>query len=244
MLFGIELTKEEFLKTFKNKKIFYHQNKKNKEEMVSINKDSILINADFKNFILIDKLTDIDIHTPKNITNDGLLYLKEIDTFKSVSLSGPNVSDDTLKILEKSTGLRALSVSSNKITGSGLKYIANKKNIYIINFGASPITDEGIKNISELENLEDLALYRTNITDEGLKHLVNLKKMKRLQIDETKITDTSVPYIIQMMGNKQDKYDTYLIIYKTKISRNGVKELLKAGIKVNCDYKDLSSEIP
>jgi|GEM_PF-2952923 Leucine-rich repeat (LRR) protein len=106
------------------------------------------------------------------------------------------------------------------------------------------ITDEGIKNISGLINLEYLTLYRTKVTDEGIKHLVNLKKLKKLELDETNITDKSVPYIIEMMGNKQDKYDTYLIIYETKISRKGVKKLLEAGIQVNCDYKDLSSEIP
>lgn len=242
MLIGGELTKEEFIKTLKDKKIFYHQNKKTKEEMISINKESVLTNDDIKNFILFDKLTSISIHTPKNITNEGLYHLSEINTFKSVTLSGPNISDETLKFLEKSTELKALSVSSNKITGSGLKYIADKKNIYIINFGASPITDDGLKNINKLENLEDLDLYRVKISDEGLKNLVNLKKMRRLVLDETRITDKSVPYILEMLGNSSQEASVH--IYKTKISRNGVKQLLKSGIKVNCDYKDLSSEIP
>ncbi len=244
ILIGSDLTKEEFIKTFKARKIFYHQNKKNNEEKVSIDVDSILSNEELKNFVLFDKLTYFSIHTPKNITNKGLVYLCEIKTFKTVKLSGGNISDETLQILEKSSELKAFSISGNQINGSGLKYIADKKNIYLLDLGTCSITDEGIKNISGLINLEYLALYRTKVTDEGIKHLVNLKKLKKLELDETNITDKSVPYIIEMMGNKQDKYDTYLIIYRTKISRNGVKKLLDAGIKVNCDYKDLSSEIP
>lgn len=238
-----ELTKEELIEKFINKKITYHQNKKTKEERIFIERNSILTNDDLKNFKVFEKLTSIHIDAPKNITNEGLYHLSEINTFKSVTLSGPNISDETLKFLEKSIELEALSVSSNKITGFGLKYIADKKKVDTLNFGASPITDDGLKNISRLENLEDVDLYRTKISDEGLKNLVNLKKMRRLVLDETKITDKSVPIIIEMMGNR-DKYDTYIHIYKTKISRNGVKELLKAGVKVNCDYKDLSSEIP
>ena len=243
ILFAGELTKEDFIKTLKDKKVFYHQNKKTKEEMITIKKESVLTNDDLKNFLLFDKITSISIHTPKNIINEGIFHLNDIVTFKIVKLSGSNISDETLKFLEKSDALEALFISSASINGSGLKYIADKKNVDTLNFGASPINDDGIKNISGLENLEDLNLYRTKISDAGMKYLVNLKKMRRLQLDETKITDKSVPYIVEMMGN-QDKYDTYVIIYKTKISRNGIKELLKAGIKVNCDYKDLSSEIP
>jgi|GEM_PF-2389029 hypothetical protein len=127
ILIGSDLTKEEFIKTFKAKKIFYRQNKKNQEESISIKKESIITNSDFKYFVLFNKLTYLSIHTPKNITNKGLVSLCEIKTFKTVKLSGENISDETLQILEKSPELKAFSVSDAQIKGSGLKYIADKK---------------------------------------------------------------------------------------------------------------------
>ena len=127
ILIGSDLTKEEFIETFKAKKIFYRQNKKNKEESISIKKESIITNSDFKYFVLFDNLTYFSIHTPENITNEGLLSLCEIKTFKTVKLSGGNISDETLQILEKSPGLKAFSISGTQINGSGLKYIADKK---------------------------------------------------------------------------------------------------------------------
>jgi len=243
-LIGNDLKKEEFIKDFKSKKIFYRQNKKNKEEMISIEANSVLKNDDFKNFHLFDRLTYFAIYTPKNITNEGLFHLNNINTFKIVKLCGPNITDDSLKLLEKSENLESLDLCSCSIDGSGLKYIADKIKVDTLNFDSVPITDDGIKHVKDLVNITNIVLNKTKITDNGLSYLVNLKKLRRLSLYGTNITDKSIPYIIDMMGNKQNQYDTYLIIYKTKISRNGVKKLLDAGIKVNCDYKDLSSEIP
>ena len=45
------------------------------------------------------------------------------------------------------------------------------------------------------------------------------------------------------MVGQQTLSPLFIEIYKTKISRSGVKELQAAGIDVNCDYEDLSSDL-
>ncbi len=260
-----DMSKDEVIKFLKDKKVSYYQNKKTKKETITILKNAIVTDDDLKYFKYFENLSDLSIES-NQITDLGIENIKSIYTIERLSLSGVKLTNKSLNYIKKLTNIESLIIGDkqftdvclenisglNKITrillldtsinGSGLKYFSDKKNLKIINLSGSPILDDGLKNISGLTNITDLDLSKTKITDEGIKYLVNMNKMERLLLSGINVTDKCVPYL-KSIAIEQKTTDLFIEIYNTKISRNGVKELLSAGALVNCDYKDLSSDI-
>jgi hypothetical protein len=103
-------------------------------------------------------------------------------------LSGSEVTDDGLVHLKDISGLIGLNLRGTKITDEGLRHLSGIKTLVRLHLEKTGITDAGLAHLSGLENLEYLNLYGTKVTDAGLDHLKGLTKLKKLYLWQTEVT--------------------------------------------------------
>ena len=128
-------------------------------------------------------------------TDADLEQLRDMPELETLSLSGSeNITDTGLVHLKDLTNLQNLGLEETQITDTGLVHLKGLTNLQYLNLEGTKITGAGLAHLKDLTNLQYLSLEGCdNITDAGLVHLKNLTNLKGLSLAGCEnITDTGV----------------------------------------------------
>lgn len=103
-------------------------------------------------------------------------------------LSGKDLTDDGLAAVKEIENLIWLNLANTQITDEGLKHLSDIKSLTRLHLEKTQIGDAGLAHLKGLENLEYLNLYGTQVSDAGLEHLKALPSLKKLYLWQSKVT--------------------------------------------------------
>ena len=107
-------------------------------------------------------------------------------------LSGKDLTDDGLGAVKEIENLIWLNLANTKVTDAGLKHISGIKSLTRLHLEKTQIGDAGLEHLKGLEKLEYLNLYGTQVSDAGLEHLKALPNLKKLYLWQSKVTKEAV----------------------------------------------------
>ena len=103
-------------------------------------------------------------------------------------LSGKELTDEGLVHLKDVENLVWLNLANTKISDEGLKHLASIKSLKRLHLEKTQIGDAGLAHLKDLAELEYLNLYGTQVSDAGLEHLKSLAKLQKLYLWQSKAT--------------------------------------------------------
>jgi len=191
-----------------------------------------------------EKEKRLEIDNNAIIRNEELSKLIALKDLEYLFIEKKTINDEGVKFIGYLKKLKCLGLRKTQLTDRGMEYIGQLENLEELNISDTQVTDEGLKHLRNLKKLEELVLDNTNITGEGFQYineLPNLRvlvvspklkgenlrylgkmKLELLNIAENAIDDRAIPYLTKLKTLER------LIIFDTKISKEGVKQLEKA----------------
>ncbi len=156
----------------------------------------------------LDKLEVLDIAGCWEVTDAGLVHLKEFPHLKQLSLPhtisdaglihienlteleklttdhwrGPPITDAGLAHLKKLRRLKHLILNGLDTTDAGLAELKQLPDLAVLEFGRMPVGDAGLVHVGQLQNLNYLDLSQSEVTDAGIDRLVGLKQLRVLKL--------------------------------------------------------------
>jgi beta-lactamase regulating signal transducer with metallopeptidase domain len=115
-------------------------------------------------------------------SDDGLRYLKDLTSLKSLRLfGGLQITDAGLPHLSQLTGLEELRfVWLDQITDAGMVHLAPLQKLKLLDLHSTKVTDAGIATLTALTSLEDLTFPARGPGDVSLEHVAKLSRLRRL----------------------------------------------------------------
>lgn len=103
-------------------------------------------------------------------------------------LSGKDLTDEGLVHLKDIDNVIWLNLANTKITDDGLKHLSGMKTLKRLHLEKTQVGDAGLVHLKDLTDLEYLNLYGTQVSDAGLEHLKSLTKLEKLYLWQSKVT--------------------------------------------------------
>ena len=110
-------------------------------------------------------------------------------------LYNEQVTDAGLVHLKDLKGLTSLVLSVTQVTDAGLVHLKDLEGLTSLDLHTTKVTDAGLAHVKDLKGLKELRLDGTQVTDAGLVHLKDLKGLTDLQLNGTRVSDLSLPWI-------------------------------------------------
>jgi len=169
-----------------------------------------------KDLAFLAKETDLEFLdlTGNNVTNAGLVHLKDLDRLETLVLTFNRIgmgfaTDPSSQItnagmvhLTGLSNLERLSLDHCKITDAGLVHLKGLTQLQTLDLAYNLwITDAGVEHLKGLTGLQTLDLQLTNITDAGLVYLKGLTELQTLGLRNTKVTDAGVAELQKSLPN-------------------------------------------
>ena len=108
------------------------------------------------------------IPTDADISNDGIKFLSNAVTLKSVSISFCQLDDATLSHLSKLRNLESLTLQGCRFTDAGVAKLKHNQRLISLWLDESQgVTDESINLLASLPNLRTLTIQNSMITKDG-----------------------------------------------------------------------------
>lgn len=170
-----------------------------------------MTNDGLKELKAFPNLKSLTIFFCEQITDEGMVHVKELKSLDSLGLGNTSVTDDGLAELKDLKGLKVLRLAGcirmtdkatetikgftdleeltlpSTISEVGVKRLLGLKKLKYLYLSGTSIGDSAVKNISTFSELETLYLG-SEVTDEAIPDLVRLTKLKRLNLFGSKIT--------------------------------------------------------
>lgn len=172
-----------------------------------------------------------DFTSSKQMTDAGLVHLREMVDMVSLELSDITIRGDGLKHLAGMSQLQRLQIVGCTITDSALAYLPHLPALTMINFSTSTgFTDAAWECLTRLEQLQHFSLNgatkaggpglrclsklrhlhtldfssgsRRITTDDDLSHLPELPSVEHLDLKYTLITDSGLAYLTRLPNLK------------------------------------------
>ncbi|MFT5527043.1 MAG: hypothetical protein ACI9G1_006124 [Pirellulaceae bacterium] len=125
---------------------------------------------------------EVDFHLAgTDVTDDGLVHLKEVQQLVAVHLKNTKITDAGLKHLAGLTELKRLHLELTGIDGSGLAHIKGLDKLEYLNVYGTKVNDTALAHLHGLKSLKKLYVWQTTVTDEGIAALQ--KALPDLKID-------------------------------------------------------------
>ncbi len=105
------------------------------------------------------------------ITDDGLVYIKGLDSLRDLHLLRTRVTDAGLVYLSNLKTLEFLDLKETRITGEGLAYLKDLPALTYLNLEQTGVAGSALKYLKEMTNLRVLLLDGENINEKDLKDL-------------------------------------------------------------------------
>lgn len=164
------------------------------------------------------ELTDLSLEGT-NITDAGIMHLKDLKKLEWLNLYRTNVGDPSLATLSTIKSLKHLPIGETNVTDKGLEHLAGMAQLVYLGFRKNKISDAGVSKLKNLKVLQGLHLGETQITDASVQHLLNFPKLKKLWLHDTQIGDSSVNLLAQLKSLK------FLAVSGTEITPAAIKTL-------------------
>lgn len=116
-------------------------------------------------------------------------------------LSGKELTDEGLVHLKDIDGLIWLNLANTKISDDGLKHLAELKSLKRLHLEKTSIGDAGLAHLKDLTELEYLNLYGTQVSDAGLDHLASLNKLEKLYLWQSQATVAGVAKLAKKLSS-------------------------------------------
>jgi hypothetical protein len=131
------------------------------------------------------------VRLPTHAGDAALVHLKPLsDEVEKLDLAGTQVTDAGLVHLKDLTALGALSLSGTQAADSSLVHVKGLTTLRVLSLSGTRVTDAGLIRLKGLTGLEELYLYGTQVTDASLVHLKGLMTLHVLGIADTGVTPT------------------------------------------------------
>jgi len=135
-----------------------------------------------------------------NVTDAGLVYLKQLTSLRELNLNATKVTDAGLVHLKRLSGLKSLALNYTKVTDAGLAHLTGLTSLRELSLNVTKITDAGFVHLKGLTNLRTLNLSGDRINDAGLVHLKGLVRLHSLNLGGTNVTDAGLVYLKRLTG--------------------------------------------
>jgi hypothetical protein len=165
------------------------------------------------------------LYIEKVINERGLKALAKLapHDLQSLILRGCEITDSGLMHLRNLTWLEDLDLSGNQLSGEGLSHLGGMLLLERLELSGCELTAEGMGNLPPLPSLRHLSLaLHLELPDDALAHLDRLPKLESLDLHNTPITDGALEHL-RKLRQLRDLHISY-----TKISRDGASELCAA----------------
>jgi hypothetical protein len=129
------------------------------------------------------------------VTDAGLVHLKQLPKLRRVILNEKQATDTGLKHLKEVTSLHELRLNNSLVTDAGLEHIKGMVNLRVLTLRDTLVTDAGLEHLKAMKELRLLDLTRTQVTDVGLEHLNGLTGLTRLRLQGTSVTDNGLKHL-------------------------------------------------
>ncbi len=131
------------------------------------------------------------------LTDDDLVFLRDMTSLLYLNIDGASVTDDGLKYLSSLHQLRSLSLANSLILGSGLRHLKHLRHLESLSLKNSSLTDNGIEAILELQCLRQLDLSGTRISDGGVVRLQELSALRELDLRGISVSPESIDFLTE-----------------------------------------------
>ena len=129
------------------------------------------------------------------VTDAGLKVCNNFPELRLVEL-GRNISDDGLVVLKDKKQLAYVDLSHTQVTDRGLEHLRGLPSLHKVRLNYRPITDLGLDAILSLPKLDELYLIGCKeISEEGFLGLAKQKQLKQLDVKETQISESSLKFL-------------------------------------------------
>ena len=116
-------------------------------------------------------------------------------------LSGKELTDEGLVHLKEIENLIWLNLANTKITDAGLKHLSGLTGLTKLHLEKTQVGDAGLAHLKGLDKLEYLNLYGTQVSDAGLDHLKALSSLKKLYLWQSKVTKEAGKSLDEALAN-------------------------------------------
>lgn len=169
-----------------------------------------------------------------NITDAGLVHLKELTNIETLYIWGHQVTDAGLVHLKGLTKLQKLSLNRCQLTDAGLVHLKELTNLQVLALSGTLVTDAGLVHLKGLTKLQRLDVSRSGVVDAGLVHLKGLTELTHLNLSRSQrcwsnfippriqLTDTGLVHLTALTKLQE------LNVYWTDVTDDGVNELQQA----------------
>ena len=141
------------------------------------------------------RLERIGVHWMEDVTDEGLVCLKDMRTLKKLDILHSQVTDAGLVHLSRIDSLDYL-MRPARITETGLHHLvglAGLKFLWVSGSSGSTVCDKGLADLSGLQSLEELLICGNGITDAGMDDLVKLNRLRKLTLTaSSRLTDAGL----------------------------------------------------
>ena len=137
------------------------------------------------------------------VSDTGLAHFKYCKNLTSFNLGGTLVSDKGLVHFKDCKNLTAFDLAFTQVGDAGLLHLKDCKSLTSFGLGFTQVTDFGLSYFRDC-NLTGLALGGTRVTDEGLALFKDRKHLVHLDLQDTKVSDAG------LANFKESKNLTYL----------------------------------
>lgn len=175
------------LKSLKNLKFFRWMGYRIEEKQYRAGDDSLGVLAK------LPALKEL-MFIQSNITNKGLIHLRESHSLRVLTLMRNEITSEGLKALKDLSELEHLILGGTKkkkadIDDTGLQHLSALNQLKTLRLNNTRITDSGLKNLRDFQRLESLSLADTQVTNTGLVHLIPLKSLQSIRLYGLRLTD-------------------------------------------------------
>jgi DNA-binding response OmpR family regulator len=144
-----------------------------------------------------------------NVTNEGLVHLKDLKELQELHLDATQVNDDGLPLLTCLENLEVLDLKETQVTDAGLARLQPLKKLRGLYLTRTGIGDEGLSHLSGFSDMQILILWQTKVTDKGLAHLESLKNLQELILWNTDVTEEGVERLARALPECDISLDMY-----------------------------------
>ena len=152
---------------------------------------------------------------------EGLKYVRDLKSLRSIDLRNTPVTDAQLKVLADLPSLETVMLGSNpNLTDSLPDYLVNLPNLKQLCLDGIDVTEAVLPQLKLAKQLESLWLWETQVSDQSLVQLQNLSMIQELDLDlNPQLTDAC---LVHLQGLKNLKR---LNLSRTGITPQGIADL-------------------
>jgi Leucine-rich repeat (LRR) protein len=185
------------------------------------------------------RLERIGVHWMEDVTDEGLVCLKDMRTLRKLDILHSQVTDEGLVHLAQAETLDYLMLPA-RITETGLHHLKGLKGLkflWVSGYGGSPVGDRGLADLTGLQSLEELLIWGNGITDAGVDELVKLGHLRKLILTaSSRLTDAGLKKLTALKGLESLSLDG------ASISIAGLSFLNELSRLSRLDVKDVEQD--